>query len=120
MLQCIPEPVSYTHLDVYKRQVSKVNTCVIKSTAHVLNNVETVNNNLSFGKEPVSDTHLDVYKRQCLKLLKKLLLNQDWFNQVITSLSSLVFLSVQVVQTQCVSAPVSYTHLITSTTNVRL
>ena len=51
----LPEPVSYTHLDVYKRQVSPLRKA---SDALLLDN-----SHLSIS--PVSYTHLDVYKRQC-------------------------------------------------------
>ena len=49
-------PVSYTHLDVYKRQEDRIRS----AAAHILHaqmELETV-------VDPVSYTHLDVYKRQ--------------------------------------------------------
>ena len=60
-----PSPVSYTHLDVYKRQdvelqeaavtaVRQVNACM--DTLHVADALEEI--------MAVSYTHLDVYKRQ--------------------------------------------------------
>ena len=67
-------PVSYTHLDVYKRQVEI--TVIVKSvlgvrdtrmvtrTGTVPTLPETVKVVYSDGTEPVSYTHLDVYKRQ--------------------------------------------------------
>ena len=53
-------PVSYTHLDVYKRQVYRL---------HLSNGKTYDIENYSMwcgsaSKEPVSYTHLDVYKRQ--------------------------------------------------------
>ena len=46
------DPVSYTHLDVYKRQVQDTELMMAGSVLTVL---------------PVSYTHLDVYKRQLLR-----------------------------------------------------
>ena len=63
-------PVSYTHLDVYKRQVhgitrrsSLANTGRID---HLLEKhaVTLHDGDLSDSSSPVSYTHLDVYKRQ--------------------------------------------------------
>ena len=74
------KPVSYTHLDVYKRQadalseykVAKVNSLTVR--VGVLANVmpaafefafEALTDDTIFsGARPVSYTHLDVYKRQ--------------------------------------------------------
>ena len=50
------EPVSYTHLDVYKRQVLEQPEIV----ASIIDFVSHQNG----GAAPVSYTHLDVYKRQ--------------------------------------------------------
>ena len=59
------EAVSYTHLDVYKRQalMSVVSTKMLKE----------------WGTETVSYTHLDVYKRQVL-YYKNNKLHLWWFN----------------------------------------
>ena len=58
-------PVSYTHLDVYKRQIT---SSVSLSEFDVLGNlyvqVSTVSSQT--GVASVSYTHLDVYKRQGL------------------------------------------------------
>ena len=51
-------PVSYTHLDVYKRQV--------KNFAEIDYDITDSED----YEDPVSDTHLDVYKRQFLWLLR--------------------------------------------------
>ena len=55
------EPVSYTHLDVYKRQQEAGAVFVLQRTGKAENifyrkDMQTV--------QPVSYTHLDVYKRQ--------------------------------------------------------
>ena len=60
-------PVSYTHLDVYKRQVQN-QTCK-ESTQdtfhpHKLHQSGSEENHGKHKYEPVSYTHLDVYKRQ--------------------------------------------------------
>ena len=52
-------PVSYTHLDVYKRQVHCVWTLKNHGCEAIL-----VNNNPETVSTAVSYTHLDVYKRQ--------------------------------------------------------
>ena len=54
------KPVSYTHLDVYKRQ-SLYNTCFKLPSAE-----RTYDSTSTFCCETVSYTHLDVYKRQVL------------------------------------------------------
>ena len=62
--------VSYTHLDVYKRQVSRslLMEKLWESDAYVDENTLAVNVNRLRKKldsiGPVSYTHLDVYKRQ--------------------------------------------------------
>ena len=60
--------VSYTHLDVYKRQ--KVTRTALQSAASVaaliLITEATINEIPKEGPDPVSYTHLDVYKRQVL------------------------------------------------------
>ena len=69
------EPVSYTHLDVYKRQVPSRTGCSMSADtiAHLVKNVEYIvgvkeaSGNISHVAETietVSYTHLDVYKRQ--------------------------------------------------------
>ena len=57
-------PVSYTHLDVYKRQVidqDAVNELVDYAIAHGVNYFDT---SPVYCQGSVSYTHLDVYKRQ--------------------------------------------------------
>ena len=49
-------PVSYTHLDVYKRQVAALRDEILQRGGNCL------------GAITVSYTHLDVYKRQVIKL----------------------------------------------------
>ena len=49
----VDHPVSYTHLDVYKRQVLAADERAL-----------AVIDAFALGLEPVSYTHLDVYKRQ--------------------------------------------------------
>ena len=70
--RCVP-PVSYTHLDVYKRQVFEPNKEIsledaqkIDPNATYEDKVEVQLNTKEFGRiaAPVSYTHLDVYKRQ--------------------------------------------------------
>ena len=56
-------PVSYTHLDVYKRQIVSSGFC---------QNLKPSGNNLFIQyMKPVSYTHLDVYKRQIFFFLPK-------------------------------------------------
>ena len=64
--RCTLEPVSYTHLDVYKRQKP-----MFLESRTVLAQPHTVTEAPSAGADagrngilPVSYTHLDVYKRQ--------------------------------------------------------
>ena len=61
-----PEPVSYTHLDVYKRQVQHHHLFRFN---HVFHRIETVKvrQQEARGVTAVSYTHLDVYKRQGVK-----------------------------------------------------
>ena len=54
------DPVSYTHLDVYKRQKLDKAAMLICSKALGHNRISVVADNYI----PVSYTHLDVYKRQ--------------------------------------------------------
>ena len=54
-----PVPVSYTHLDVYKRQMHIVDRNIRKFVCY-----QTSALYLCQIIEPVSYTHLDVYKRQ--------------------------------------------------------
>ena len=63
-------PVSYTHLDVYKRQVHTVidgdkANATLTQNFHNLTYFQIVTTHAA----PVSYTHLDVYKRQCHKPL---------------------------------------------------
>ena len=55
-----PTPVSYTHLDVYKRQVQGRHE--ENQEKHEV--LQTSGERLRHGVHPVSYTHLDVYKRQ--------------------------------------------------------
>ena len=62
-------PVSYTHLDVYKRQVRAINSYHSVKTAQILlEKLEQLSVQIIALQEqavsPVSYTHLDVYKRQ--------------------------------------------------------
>ena len=67
-------PVSYTHLDVYKRQELYMNSELLVNAPFDLENGEIFHCNLTLasgnshvasnGVETVSYTHLDVYKRQ--------------------------------------------------------
>ncbi|QCD83956.1 hypothetical protein DEO72_LG2g4305 [Vigna unguiculata] len=72
-------PVSYTHLDVYKRQGLPLNSAAATFTfrtrallGFLPKSLELAPNqfllHLGFGTHPVSYTHLDVYKRQGLPL----------------------------------------------------
>ena len=57
-------PVSYTHLDVYKRQIySHVNYSVTKIMNFIEKNILYYLTR-AIASGPVSYTHLDVYKRQ--------------------------------------------------------
>ena len=72
-------PVSYTHLDVYKRQALPSTTCPLAMTDRLTQlqicldqmteqfcaTLNYIDKNHSF--DPVSYTHLDVYKRQEFK-----------------------------------------------------
>ena len=67
---CVPIPVSYTHLDVYKRQVhiwSHVNDEIVVMDVYALYQVLFLKSN---SLRAVSYTHLDVYKRQVLYTVK--------------------------------------------------
>ena len=64
---CGGTPVSYTHLDVYKRQVLKAGGCAFITADH--GNAEKMMNPdgtpfTAHTTNAVSYTHLDVYKRQ--------------------------------------------------------
>ena len=66
--QIVPEPVSYTHLDVYKRQgvdISHIRIVEGRSapTAFICVSARG-ENNIVVNPATVSYTHLDVYKRQ--------------------------------------------------------
>ena len=68
--------VSYTHLDVYKRQIDICFFChgFNVSKGHVIHHMEYLHmppdkppdlvNHFFIRRKPVSYTHLDVYKRQ--------------------------------------------------------
>ena len=58
--------VSYTHLDVYKRQASYA----IEGDAEEVKSLYKLMKRLQEQKEPVSYTHLDVYKRQVMDLFE--------------------------------------------------
>ena len=63
------DPVSYTHLDVYKRQTDYGSKSLkedeyLKIHAGRLNGAEMENLLKELSPGPVSYTHLDVYKRQ--------------------------------------------------------
>ena len=67
MYVCARTPVSYTHLDVYKRQLQNIprTAIVIFSDEAHFHLAGTVNKqNYRYWAEAVSYTHLDVYKRQ--------------------------------------------------------
>ena len=55
-------PVSYTHLDVYKRQVPRTFHTSLGTDVTVSDN--EYGYRIDQDAEPVSYTHLDVYKRQ--------------------------------------------------------
>ena len=67
-----PDPVSYTHLDVYKRQrlhmdSMKIMACLAKAMetdVDTLLQMPPASDLSKAGLESVSYTHLDVYKRQ--------------------------------------------------------
>ena len=61
------EPVSYTHLDVYKRQVPYCPKCQQYRFPMYNVAVSMIVVDEETGKIPVSYTHLDVYKRQELR-----------------------------------------------------
>ena len=56
--------VSYTHLDVYKRQLLVVGVMGHIAIQVILNIAVVTNTIPNTGISPVSYTHLDVYKRQ--------------------------------------------------------
>ena len=63
--------VSYTHLDVYKRQpVNELNPCVMPKLTQIhdlfvgVGELEDLSPIADLTTMPVSYTHLDVYKRQ--------------------------------------------------------
>ena len=68
-------PVSYTHLDVYKRQLLSPTNGVVQGFAELVDvDREAILHCLGDGHHmagpvPVSYTHLDVYKRQGCRLL---------------------------------------------------
>ena len=58
-------PVSYTHLDVYKRQVPQQNAPQQNYGGGSFGMGDDGFMNIPEGLDAVSYTHLDVYKRQC-------------------------------------------------------
>ena len=65
------KPVSYTHLDVYKRQgyqncldYTKMNEEMQAHKEEILKGYEELSTSIRDCFNPVSYTHLDVYKRQ--------------------------------------------------------
>ena len=69
-----PETVSYTHLDVYKRQLSTTSPPTGVAPPHnpVLPPCGTIGTPVTPTPETVSYTHLDVYKRQACARPNKL------------------------------------------------
>ena len=59
-------PVSYTHLDVYKRQVAIFPMLAVYGY-HAYNHYENDQSMYIHRPDPVSYTHLDVYKRQMME-----------------------------------------------------
>ena len=59
-------PVSYTHLDVYKRQARSMVMKYGMSDKLGLICYGDDDDEVFIGRDPVSYTHLDVYKRQAL------------------------------------------------------
>ena len=58
-------PVSYTHLDVYKRQITLCEHTIFRAGNMELHPVPAFHLKRDIiGRAPVSYTHLDVYKRQ--------------------------------------------------------
>ena len=62
--RAVHAPVSYTHLDVYKRQVPAQHVAVEAMQLAAIPEPRIVFVNGQFDAAPVSYTHLDVYKRQ--------------------------------------------------------
>ena len=60
-----PDTVSYTHLDVYKRQVCE-RPCGLCKDEHRMVSRLSFHRGAGSNHEPVSYTHLDVYKRQAM------------------------------------------------------
>ena len=65
------KPVSYTHLDVYKRQVLLTHNAARSAVDRINGFTDTIKKNKNYKilasadtQGPVSYTHLDVYKRQ--------------------------------------------------------
>ena len=69
------KPVSYTHLDVYKRQAYEYLCSVFTEIVFgaVFWDYSALPFNLGGRINPVSYTHLDVYKRQAIYQLAELL-----------------------------------------------
>ena len=69
IILCYSGTVSYTHLDVYKRQIEKKNIgeVEVKDNQIIFTDKDQKNiykTGLMNDPNPVSYTHLDVYKRQ--------------------------------------------------------
>ena len=91
-LSVSPMPVSYTHLDVYKRQnILPTNACAAKTLIHRTDARICARNILlsfiaKFWKSyiPVSYTHLDVYKRQTRRSLQHVHGNTLYIHALVT------------------------------------
>ena len=57
-------PVSYTHLDVYKRQLLRKAEQKRLLFTSIREKLDTIRKMVTDSLTPVSYTHLDVYKRQ--------------------------------------------------------
>ena len=73
LISILVQPVSYTHLDVYKRQKEEgVSVVLVNSNPATIMTDKRIADHVYIEPltaevlEPVSYTHLDVYKRQCL------------------------------------------------------
>ena len=75
--------VSYTHLDVYKRQGEQRGKRGVDGTAHGLPDAllsDDLKRLLARGAQAVSYTHLDVYKRQTSsKVFGRILSAKGWY-----------------------------------------
>ena len=73
------DPVSYTHLDVYKRQLFHLGSLLFYSLLLVGEEKEA--HQSSTQSHPVSYTHLDVYKRQPKHIFRKSILKRGRANR---------------------------------------